>query len=93
MTCIWGWGGVISHRWCSQCQRVMLFSGSRNLMEEIPGLYLLEEASAGGLKRPCAPKMGSDLAPGRMVIELSCPCASPAPALSLLLLQTLYSHH
>lgn len=34
------------------------------LVEETPTLHLLDEVSAGGL-RPCAPRMGSDLAPRR----------------------------
>lgn len=48
------WGGVTSQGWWQQCQRVMLLSGYRKLVEETPRPYLLEEARVGGLKRSCA---------------------------------------
>ena len=76
-----GWGDITSQGRWQQCWWVMLLSGSGKLVEESPVLYLLDEASAGGLKRPRAPRMGSDLAPRGRVVRLSCPCTSASPLL------------
>lgn len=64
----------------------MLLSASRKLVEETPRIYLLEEASAGGLKRPCASRTASDLAPRGRVVGLSCPCSSVSPCFVIALL-------
>lgn len=81
VTCSWGKGMSPVRASGSGAGGVKLLSGSGKLVEETPVLYLLDEASAGGLKRPCAPRMGSDLAPRGSVVRLSCLCASASPLL------------
>lgn len=76
-----GQGDITSQCQCQWCWGVKLLSGSGKLGEETPVFYLLDEASAGGLKRPCAPRMGSDLTPRGSVVRLSCLCTSASPLL------------